>query len=244
MEEESHSSGERGRRRHLLQSRVTVPRGRRQAFFCFDDAVSPYWRTLKRITPRAHDPRISTNGARPPSEATHVPTFFASPPHIPSLRTADAPGLSDMFSDISLDRVALYAALCGTAFGLLFGVFGMATTLSLGEFPLFSTATGSESDELFDSPEQVQFFPFFCIASGLWGVLALIEVSFFLLLLIDLALLQLNRSTRSREQAAIYLPFRREDPSTSNVFATGKKTLLLHAVRHSRPIQHISRVVR
>ncbi|GAA5852998.1 hypothetical protein JCM3766R1_003048 [Sporobolomyces carnicolor] len=89
-----------------------------------------------------------------------------------------------MFSDISLDRVALYAALCGTAFGLLFGVFGMATTLSL---------------------EQVQFFPFFCIASGLWGVLALIE-------------------------AAIYLPFRREDPSTSNVFATGKKTLLLHAV--------------
>ena len=38
-----------------------------------------------------------------------------------------------MFSDISLDRIALYAALCGTAFGLLFGVFGMATTLSLGE---------------------------------------------------------------------------------------------------------------
>ncbi|GAA5896197.1 uncharacterized protein JCM6883_006831 [Sporobolomyces salmoneus] len=89
-----------------------------------------------------------------------------------------------MFSNYPLDRIALYSALFGTGIGLLLSLFGLVTTMS---------------------HDSVNFFPFFCILSGLWGILAFIE-------------------------AAIYIPFRNEDPESANIFETGKKTLLLHAV--------------
>ncbi|GAA5961902.1 hypothetical protein JCM3765_006430 [Sporobolomyces pararoseus] len=89
-----------------------------------------------------------------------------------------------MPSSTSLDRIALYAALFGTGIGILLSLLGLVTTIS---------------------EDSVHFFPFFCILTGLWGILGFIE-------------------------AAIYVPYRSQDPSTANLFRHGKKTLLLHAV--------------
>ncbi|GAA5983054.1 hypothetical protein JCM5350_006794 [Sporobolomyces pararoseus] len=89
-----------------------------------------------------------------------------------------------MLSGTPRDRIALYAALFGTGIGILLSLLGLVTTIS---------------------EDSVHFFPFFCILTGLWGILGFIE-------------------------AAIYVPYRGQDPSSANLFRHGKKTLFLHAV--------------
>ncbi|GAA6021146.1 hypothetical protein JCM11491_005656 [Sporobolomyces phaffii] len=96
-----------------------------------------------------------------------------------------------MFADYRLDRIALYAALAGTSFGTLFSLFGLVTTLS---------------------KDEVHFFPFYCILTGLWGILALIEAAIYLLF---------RAAARAGDET------RRRAPT---LFVTSRRTLLLHAV--------------
>ncbi|GAA5823470.1 hypothetical protein JCM5353_002159 [Sporobolomyces roseus] len=88
-----------------------------------------------------------------------------------------------MFSNYPLDRISLYTAIFSTLLGVLLSLWGLIST---------------------SSDDQVDFFPFFVILTGLWGILGFIEA----------AIYYLSRSLKQDE----------------TIFTSQKKSLLLHTV--------------